>query len=172
MFSSSCFQMFFKMDVLKNFGIFTEKHLCLSLFLIKFQAWRAATLLKRDSNTGIFLRILQIFLLNNVPFSFSLKISKYFINSWNTKVAIIQKPVNWFARLVSISWQLWRLTSYVWYEKTPKLQQLLKIATIDSFENLLISWTFSAVVLLKTFRVLEDGRWIISPSNLFLKFAA
>ena len=32
---SSRLQMFFKIGVLKNFAIFTEKHLCWSLFLIK-----------------------------------------------------------------------------------------------------------------------------------------
>ena len=37
-------QIFFKIGVLKNFAIFTEKHLCWSLFLIK-----------ADSNTGILL---------------------------------------------------------------------------------------------------------------------
>ena len=37
-------------SVLKNFVIFTRRHLYWSLFLIKLQA-----LLKRDSNTGVFL---------------------------------------------------------------------------------------------------------------------
>ena len=37
-FTSSCSQMFFKRGVLKNFAIFTEKHLCWKLFLIKLQA--------------------------------------------------------------------------------------------------------------------------------------
>ena len=37
---------------LKNFAIFTGKHLCWSFFLIKL-AWRHATLLKRDSNTKL-----------------------------------------------------------------------------------------------------------------------
>ena len=36
---SSRSQMFFKIDVLKNFIIFTGKHLCWSLFLIKLQAF-------------------------------------------------------------------------------------------------------------------------------------
>ena len=40
---------------LKFFKIFTRKHLRLSLFLIKLQSFRAANLLKRDSNTGVFL---------------------------------------------------------------------------------------------------------------------
>ena len=42
---------FVKKDVLKNFAIFTWKHLCWSLFFIKLQAVRAATLLKSGSNT-------------------------------------------------------------------------------------------------------------------------
>ena len=46
---SSRSQMFFRIGVLKNFAIFTGKHLCRSLFLIKLQCWRPATLLKRDS---------------------------------------------------------------------------------------------------------------------------
>ena len=34
---------------------FTGKHLCWILFLIKMPAFRLATLLERDSNTGVFL---------------------------------------------------------------------------------------------------------------------
>ena len=64
-FRSSCMQMFFKTGVIRNFSLFTGKHLCWSLFLIKLQALQAATLfqpcLKRDFNTGVFLRILQHF---------------------------------------------------------------------------------------------------------------
>ena len=41
----------FKIGVLKNFAIFTGKHLCWSLFLIKYPAFRATTLLKEDFNT-------------------------------------------------------------------------------------------------------------------------
>ena len=39
-FRSSLSQMFLKLDVLKNFPIFTKKLLFWSLFLIKLQAWR------------------------------------------------------------------------------------------------------------------------------------
>ena len=46
-------------QLLKKFAIFTGKHLCWCLFLIKLQASRLATLLKRDSNTCVFLWILQ-----------------------------------------------------------------------------------------------------------------
>ena len=38
-----------------------ERRLCWSLFLMRLQAFRPATLLKRDSNTGVFLRNLQKF---------------------------------------------------------------------------------------------------------------
>ena len=44
-------RMFFKKGVLKSFAIFTGKHLCWSLF---FEDFRHATLLKRDSDTGVF----------------------------------------------------------------------------------------------------------------------
>ena len=43
-------QIFFKIGILKNFSIFTGKHRCESLFLIKLQAWKPATLLKRVPN--------------------------------------------------------------------------------------------------------------------------
>ena len=46
--------MFFKTGVPNNVSSFTGKHLRWSLFLIKFVACRPGTLLKRDSNTGVF----------------------------------------------------------------------------------------------------------------------
>ena len=48
-------EVFFKEGVRKNFANLTEKHLCWSLFLIKMEARGPATLLKRDSNTDLFL---------------------------------------------------------------------------------------------------------------------
>ena len=50
---SSRSQMFFEKSSIKNFAIFTRKHLRWSLFLIKLQAFRPATFLKRSSNTCI-----------------------------------------------------------------------------------------------------------------------
>ena len=41
---SSRSKMFFKIAVLKNFVIFTEIHLCWSLFLMKLQPWRLVVL--------------------------------------------------------------------------------------------------------------------------------
>ena len=46
---------------LKIWKYFSGKHLCRSLFLIKLQVWRPATLSKRDSNTDVFLWILRNF---------------------------------------------------------------------------------------------------------------
>ena len=48
-----------KKGVFKNFANFTEKYP--SLFLIKLQGWLPASLLKRDSNTGVFCEIYEIF---------------------------------------------------------------------------------------------------------------
>ena len=52
---SSRSQIFFKIDIVKIFENLVVKHLCWSLFLIKLEAWMSAVLLKRDSNTGVFL---------------------------------------------------------------------------------------------------------------------
>ena len=43
-----------KDDVLKNFAIFTGKHLCWSLFLIKFQVVRPATFFLKKTPTQVF----------------------------------------------------------------------------------------------------------------------
>ena len=45
--SNSRSHMFFKTGVLKNFAIFTGKHLCWNHFLIKLQDWRPAFLFKK-----------------------------------------------------------------------------------------------------------------------------
>ena len=50
-----------KRGVLKKFANFMGKHLYWSLFLIKLQAIRPATLLKRNSSTGVFLWNLRNF---------------------------------------------------------------------------------------------------------------
>ena len=47
---------FVEIGVLKNFANLSEKHLRWNLFLIKRQDFWLVTLLKRDSNTGVFLR--------------------------------------------------------------------------------------------------------------------
>ena len=51
-------EVFYKKGVLKNFAKFTG-YLCWSLFLMKFQALRTATLIKNDSSAVVFPLILQ-----------------------------------------------------------------------------------------------------------------
>ena len=46
-FRSSRTEMHFKIGVLRKFAMFTGRHLCWSLFLIRFQAWKPATLSKK-----------------------------------------------------------------------------------------------------------------------------
>ena len=58
---SSRSQMFFKIGVLKILGIFTRKRLCWSLFLIKLQTLRPATLLKETPTRLLSCEICQIF---------------------------------------------------------------------------------------------------------------
>ena len=55
------FTMFFKINILKNFAIFTGKKLRWSLYFINLQAFRPGTFLKRDSNIIVFLWKLRNF---------------------------------------------------------------------------------------------------------------
>ena len=75
---SSRSQMFFKIRVFKNFAILTGTHLCRSLFLIKLQAWRPETLLKRDSKAWNFVE-------KKLRHSFSCEICKIFQNTFFTE---------------------------------------------------------------------------------------
>ena len=52
---SSHSQMFFKMDILKNFRNIHRKTTVFDSLLIKLQVFRPATLVKKVSNTGVFL---------------------------------------------------------------------------------------------------------------------
>ena len=54
-------ELFCRKGVLKNFEKFTRKQLCWNFFLIKLQTCSPATLLKSNSSTGAFERILRIF---------------------------------------------------------------------------------------------------------------
>ena len=60
-FRSRCLETISKKAVLKNIAKLTKKYLCWSLFLIKVASYRAKTLLIRDFDTRVFLRILQDF---------------------------------------------------------------------------------------------------------------
>ena len=54
-FRSSLLEVFCKKVILRNFAKFTGKRLCQSFFFNKVAGLRAATLLKKDSATGVFL---------------------------------------------------------------------------------------------------------------------
>ena len=54
-FHKQALNVFSKERCSKKFCKFQRKHLFWSLFLIKLQAFKPAHLLKRDSNTGVFL---------------------------------------------------------------------------------------------------------------------
>ena len=84
-------QMFSKTGVFKNFAIFTGKNLCSSHFLVKFQAWRPAFYLKRDSNAGVFL----FFFFFCEIFKNSLFIEDLFIISFQNLIVD-----NWYFRLI------------------------------------------------------------------------
>ena len=53
-------EVLYKKAVLKDFSIFKGKHLCWSLFLIKFLVFRSTILLERYSNTGAIFTFLWI----------------------------------------------------------------------------------------------------------------
>ena len=84
-------QMFSKTGVFKNFAIFTGKNLCSSHFLVKFQAWRPAFYLKRDSNAGVFL----FFFFFCEIFKNGLFIEDLFIISFQNLIVD-----NWYFRLI------------------------------------------------------------------------
>ena len=60
-FKSSHLKFSVKKGVLKNFASFTGKHPCWSLFLIKLQAFRVATLLKETPTQVFSSEICEIF---------------------------------------------------------------------------------------------------------------
>ena len=65
--SNSHSLMFCKIGVLKIFAIFTGKHMCWSLLLIKLQDWILEFSLRRDSNRGASYEYWEIFKSNILP---------------------------------------------------------------------------------------------------------
>ena len=74
----------------RNFVIFTRKHLRWSLFLIKLQAFKHVTLLKGNSNTGVFLWCCKIF--KNSYFGEHLRTTASINNNLNFNFV----DLNWF----------------------------------------------------------------------------
>ena len=98
--------MFFKIGILKNFAIFTRKHLCWSLYLTKLQTCRPVTYLKSNSNTVVFLWLLQI--LKNTNFEKHLRTAAFEIQ-WKCflihKIGIIILNLLWktYSKCISLS---------------------------------------------------------------------
>ena len=62
---SSHQQMFFKIGVLKNFALFTGKHLCWNFFLIKLQVCNFLVNIAKFLRTAFFIKRLRWLLLKN-----------------------------------------------------------------------------------------------------------
>ena len=58
-------QLFFEIDILKNFAIITGKHLCWSLFLIKLQACNSLVNIPKFLRTALLIKHIQWLLLKN-----------------------------------------------------------------------------------------------------------
>ena len=111
--------MFFKISVLKNFEIFSGKHLCWSAFFNKVTDLKYVTLLKKrfqhrffPVNIAKFLR--AAFYLKHLWW-LVLKITSVmkWIKPLNASVALIKKPVNWFTSScpkTCTSYPIWKVT--------------------------------------------------------------
>ena len=109
-FRSSCLQVFFKINVLKHFSIFTGKRLCWSLFWIKLQDYRFATLFKRDSTNGVFCEYCEIFkfVYRTTPMAASGDWSAQRISStgfpwWNNRQRSLHKKWSFLLRISSVN---------------------------------------------------------------------
>ena len=78
--------MFYKKASIKSFATLTGKQLCWRLFLVKLKASRIATLLKRDSKTGVFCVNSEIF--KNTYFEKHLRTAASETHLINTKLFI------------------------------------------------------------------------------------
>ena len=92
-------EVFCKKGVLRNFAKFTGKYLCQSLFVNKVAGKRLATLLKRDSDTGVSLWILWATssepwaaLVHRKPSPCLCKIASYFLSKTSPE---LRKPLCW-----------------------------------------------------------------------------
>ena len=94
--------MFFKIGVFWNFTVFTGKHLCWSLFLIRLHAWRPTVLLKRCTSAGFFLEYYKIFkncFFVEYPWWLLLAIVKTCIDDASYNSYFLRLSHNFFSRL-------------------------------------------------------------------------
>ena len=116
--------MFFKIGVLKNFAIFTRKHLCWNLFVIQLQSSSPATILKSNSSTGVFLWTLpnfkeHLFWKTSANGCFW-NLMKVFFDSWNRHYHSELVTKNIF----QVHLQLWNCNNIVVFRPTNKRAQV------------------------------------------------
>ena len=111
--------MFFKISVLKNFEIFSGKHLCWSAFFNKVTDLKYVTLLKKKCQHGFFpvniAKFLRAAFYLKHLWWLVLKITSVmkWIKPLNASVALIKKPVNWFTSScpkTCTSYPIWKVT--------------------------------------------------------------
>ena len=108
-----------KKCVIRNFAKFTGKHLCHSL-PFNTVAGRPPTLLKKDSDAGVFLWILQNFL----EHLFLQNISGGWFWHYITKPTILP---SWNYQCITVTWQ-WQLKTW----KTYSLKKSIKFPIIQA----------------------------------------
>ena len=86
-------EFFVKKGVLKNFANITGKHLCWTPFLMKLQAFRLTTLVKRTSNTGVFLN--DCFCIWRVSWTCWGYFHRNFYKIFYTKLKLLLVPRKW-----------------------------------------------------------------------------
>ena len=84
LFRSSRSQMFFKIDVLRNFTDLTRKHLCRSFLLKKLQCWYPETFLKRESKQMFSCEYCEIFKNSFVTEHLRWLLLTIIFRSWNS----------------------------------------------------------------------------------------
>ena len=123
---SSSSQMFFEIVALKIFASFTGKHLCWSLLLIKLQPLSPATLLRRDSNTGVFLRKIWSFS-ENLFFYRTPLVAAFETNC----LYMLWKSIGWFLYDTSFYWK--GFPNSVWKDTLMKTYKIRYLNCTDIF---------------------------------------
>ena len=133
--------MFCKKDALNNFANFTEKHLFWSLFLIKLQTWRPATLFKRNSNIAKFSR---------APVPKNIRELLLLLSEIQTTLSILK-----FAKYLLTSSSLQTLVP-------PNFYLLLRLSCLLNFSNVSYSNSLNRLNGLSPYQkfVLMDNAWV------------
>ena len=136
-------KVFYKKDALKYSAVFTGKHLCWSLFLIKLKAFSFATLLNRDYNACVFRWILRNF--QEHPF-WRTSLNGYFWIHHSRRIFVLFNPFFVNAAIIySLKTPKNQMFSGVLrgYEIGTSVRNRLKICTSEKFSLNLIIKTYN-----------------------------